>query len=84
MHEQDLSIFKKYDNYDAIEIPEIKLIPNDYYEPIGLPITFLHKYCPEQFEIIGMSGVDIKIKGGRFYVNGKRLQPRIVVKRRKV
>lgn len=83
LHEQDLSLFNKYDNYDAIEVPEIKLIPNDYYEPMGLPITFLHKYCPEQFEIIGMSGVDIKIKGGRFYVKGKRLQPRIVVKRRK-
>ena len=84
LHKQDLSQFSKYDNYDALEIPEIKLIPNDYFEPIGLPITFLHKVCPEQFEFIGMSVVDIKIKGGRFYVKGKRLQPRMVVKRRKI
>lgn len=84
LHEQDLSQFYKYDNYNAIEIPETKMIPNNYYEPMGLPTTFLHKFCPEQFEIIGMSGVDIKIKGGRFYVKGKRLQPRLVIKRRKL
>ncbi len=84
LHDQDLTRFKKYDNYNAIEIPEVKYIPDSYYEPIGLPITFLHKFCPEQFEIIGMSGVDIKIKGGRFYVAGRRLQPRLVVQRRKI
>ena len=83
LHEQDLTTFNKYDNYDAIEIPEIKLIPDNYYGLMGLPISFLHKFCPEQFEIVGMSGVDIKIKGGRFYVNGNRKQPRIVIKRRK-
>jgi hypothetical protein len=83
LHKQDLSTFKKYDNYDALEIPETKLIPDNYFEPIGVPPTFLYKYCPEQFEIIGMSGVDIKIKGGRFYVEGRRLQPRLVIKRRK-
>lgn len=84
LHTQNLSQFKKYDNYDAIEIPEIKLLPDDYYEPVGVPISFLHKFCPEQFEIIGMSGVDIKIKGGRFYVEGRRLQPRLVIQRRKL
>lgn len=82
LHTQNLSQYKKYDNYNAIEVPEIKLIPDNYYEPMGVPTTFLHKFCPEQFEIIGMSGVDIKIKGGRFYVGGKRLPARVVIKRR--
>ena len=82
LHTQDLSQYQKYDNYDAIEVPETKMIPDNYFEPMGLPTTFMHKFCPEQFEIIGMSGVDIKIKGGRFYVAGKRMQPRIVIKRR--
>ena len=82
LHIQDLSKFKKYDNYNAIEIAELKYIPDNYYEPMGVPITFIHKFCPEQFEILGMSGVDIKVKGGRFYVEGRRLQPRIVIRRK--
>ena len=45
--------YDKYDNYDAIEIPHITAIPSDYDGIMGVPITFLDKYCPEQFEIIG-------------------------------
>ena len=41
-----------YDNYDAIEIPFTELIPSDYEGVMGVPISFLDKYCPEQFEII--------------------------------
>ena len=43
-----------YDNYDAIEIPYTDSIPNDYLDIMGVPISFLDKYCPEQFEILGM------------------------------
>ena len=43
-----------YDNYDAIEVPFTELIPKDYSGIMGVPISFLDKYCPEQFEIIGM------------------------------
>ena len=43
-----------YDNYDAIEIPFTELIPSDYDGVMGVPISFLDKYCPEQFEIVGM------------------------------
>lgn len=43
----------KYDNYNAIEIPYTDAIPSDYNEEMGVPITFLDKYCPEQFEILG-------------------------------
>ena len=42
-----------YDNYDAIEIPYTDAIPSDYEGAMGVPLTFLDKYCPEQFEIIG-------------------------------
>ena len=43
----------KYDNYDAVEIPYTDAIPNDYDGVMGVPISFLDKYCPEQFEILG-------------------------------
>ena len=42
-----------YENYDAIDIPFTDAIPSDYEGAMGVPITFLDKYCPEQFEIIG-------------------------------
>ena len=44
--------YAKYDNYDAIEVPFTDAIPSDYDGAMGVPISFLHKYCPEQFEII--------------------------------
>lgn len=42
-----------YENYDAIEVPFTDAIPSDYKGVMGVPLTFLDKYCPEQFEIIG-------------------------------
>lgn len=45
-----------YENYDAIEVPFYDAIPIDYEGIMGVPITFLDKYCPEQFEIIGGTG----------------------------
>lgn len=45
-----------YDNYDAIEVPYTDAIPSDYEGIMGVPITFLDKYCPEQFEIIWRGG----------------------------
>jgi len=60
---EDLILFKKYnpeeypkyDNYDAIEVSKTKEIPMDYKGVMGVPITFLSKYNPEQFEIVGMT-----------------------------
>ena len=46
--------YDKYDNYDAIEVPFTDAIPTDYDGVMGVPISFLDKYCPEQFEILGM------------------------------
>lgn len=48
------SAYAKYDNYDAIEIPLTEAIPSDYEGVMGVPISFLNKFCPEQFEILGM------------------------------
>jgi hypothetical protein len=45
--------YDKYDNYDAIEIPFTNAIPNDHKGVMGVPISFLDKYCPEQFDILG-------------------------------
>ncbi len=42
-----------YENYDAIEVPFTDAIPSDYDGAMGVPLTFLDKYCPDQFEIIG-------------------------------
>ena len=44
-----------YDNYDAIEVPYTDSIPDDYNGIMGVPISFLDKYCPEQFEILGIT-----------------------------
>lgn len=46
--------YEHYDNYDAIEVSYTDAIPNDYDGVMGVPISFLDKYCPEQFEILGM------------------------------
>jgi hypothetical protein len=45
--------YAQYDNYDAIEVPFTDAIPSDYDGVMGVPISFLDKYCPEQFEILG-------------------------------
>ncbi|MDP3444608.1 MAG: adenine-specific methyltransferase EcoRI family protein [Ignavibacteria bacterium] len=83
--------YEKYDNYDAIEIPYTDAIPCDYDGVMGVPITFLDKYNPDQFEIIGASDngvVDEKYKIPHFkkhnepYINGEKLYKRIFIKRR--
>lgn len=82
--------YPHYDNYDAIEVPFTECIPSDYDGMMGVPITFMDKYNPEQLEIVGISGVlanslviDGKRKSGAFYVNGARLYARIVIRPKK-
>lgn len=81
--------YDKYDNYDAIEVPFTDAIPSDYDGAIGVPISFLSKYCPEQFEIIGASDngvVPDYLKLPHFkkhnepYVNNKKVYKRIFIK----
>lgn len=47
--------YKKYDNYDATEVSFTDAIPSDYDGVMGVPVTFLDKHCPEQFEIVGIT-----------------------------
>lgn len=73
--------YPKYDNYNAIEVSKVKEIPMDYQGAMGVPITFLDKYNPEQFEILG---IDRYIEnnpnpGRRFSMNGKEVYARIVI-----
>ena len=58
--------YSKYDNYDAINVDKVKNIPLDFEGVMGVPITFINKYNPNQFEIIGLgisnSGKEIGVK----------------------
>jgi len=74
--------YEKYDNYDAIEVPFTYAIPRDYDGVMGVPITFLDKYSPDQFEILG-NEYDLNISKGRGYINGKRMYGRIFIKHKK-
>jgi hypothetical protein len=75
--------YPKYDNYDAINVDKTKDIPMDYKGVIGVPITFMDKYNPEQFEILG-NEYDLNIEKGRGYVKGKRMYGRIFIKNKKL
>ena len=69
--------YPKYDNYDAIEVSKVSEIPDGYKGAMGVPITFLDKYCPEQFEIVKFrKGDDDK----DLSVNGKCPYFRILIK----
>jgi len=79
--------FEKYDNYDAIEVSLVKNIPSDYKGVMGVPVSFLDSYNPDQFEILGSNrGVDQdpnKIYGKGSYLNGKEVYKRLFIKHRK-
>ena len=54
-YSDDPSKYPRYDNYDAINVDKVSDIPEDYEGVMGVPITFLDKYCPEQFEILDLN-----------------------------
>lgn len=76
-------LYPKYDNYDAINIDKTSDIPVDYDGVMGVPITFLDKYNPEQFEIVefrkGKDGRDLVYSG----IGGEKIRPyfRILIRR---
>lgn len=72
-----------YDNYDAIECGKVKEIPGDYDGVMGVPITFLDSYSPEQFEILGLDDHRVEWAGKAPAINGKQVYRRIIIKRRK-
>ena len=84
--------YPKYDHYDGINVDKTKDIPMDYKGNMGVPITFLDKYNPEQFEIIdGLNRYSI-LEGptpetqGKYLsqVNGKPIYVRIIIKNKKL
>jgi len=100
---EDLILYKKYtpeeyphyDNYDAINVDKTADIPCDWAGAMGVPITFLDKFNPEQFEVIG---ADFEVKDGlhnsiiikewkgkidRGYIKGERLYARLLIKNKK-
>ena len=77
--------YPRYDNYDAIEVRKLVDIPLDYYGIMGVPVTFLDKYNPRQFEIVGNLGCyapDGYSLVDAIYLNGKKLFKRIAIKRK--
>ena len=76
--------YPRYDNYDAINVDKTCNIPMGYYGIIGVPITFLDKYCHEQFEIIGYacSGINNQFDYCKPIINGKHIYKRLLIKRR--
>ena len=99
---QELTLYKKYtpeeypkyDNYEAINLDKVSDIPMDYKGVMGVPITFLDKYNPEQFEILSSNDIRLNdkvpfkehglIKDKDGAINGKPTYVRIVIKNKKV
>ena len=78
--------YPHYDNYDAIEVSKTADIPDDYPGVMGVPITFLDKYNPDQFEIKGIDRYveDNPHYGHRFKINGKETYARILIRNKRL
>jgi hypothetical protein len=86
-NEYNTKKYKRYDNFNAIEVSKVSDIPLDFDGIMGVPITFLDKYNPEQFEIIGVTNhgdmLGIPFKNNCFAeINAKRKYVRILIKKR--
>ena len=97
-HSETMTLYKKYtaaeypkyDNYDAINVDKVADIPVDYSGAMGVPITFLDKHNPEQFQILGLAAGNIRGLAGIKsttgkdgpYMNGKLKYGRILIKRK--
>lgn len=80
--------YPKYDNYDAIEVSKTSDIPFDYKGVMGVPVTFMENFNPEQLEIIGSNrGIDQdpnRIYGRGSFLNGKETFKRLFIRNKKV
>ena len=77
--------YPRYDNYDAINVNKVSDIPVDYEGVMGVPITFMEKYNPNQFEIIGLDRYTVPkefLVGGRLAIDGKTKYCRILIRAR--
>jgi hypothetical protein len=74
-------LYPRYDNYDAIEVSKTVQIPNDYEGVMGVPITFLIKHNPDQFEILGVTESEGKGLAGEIFHGGSTKQATVVGKK---
>lgn len=92
---EELILYKKYnpeeyptyDNYDAIEVSKTNDIPIDYSGVMGVPVTFMNKYNPDQFEILGLDDhrlVYPEWRGRGPDLNGKKIYRRIMIKNKRL
>ena len=92
---EELILYKKYnpeeyptyDNYEAIEVSKVVDIPIDYKGPMGVPITFMNKYNPGQFEILGLDDHRLiypEWRGRGPDLNGKKLYRRIIIRNKRL
>ena len=82
----DPAKYPKYDNYDAINVDKTVDIPNDYVGVMGVPISYLMRHNPEQFEIVGElnSGSDNEFDYAKPMIDGKVKYMRILIRRKPV
>lgn len=78
-------VYPHYDNYDAINVNKTADIPGDYDKVMGVPITYLDKHNPDQFQIIGIDRYveDNPTPGRRFTIQGSETYARILIRKRK-
>jgi hypothetical protein len=78
--------YQKYDNYDAIEVPFTDAIPSDYDGVMGVPISFLDKYNPDQFEILGQanSARHLGPLPVRTIIKGVKIYNRLLIRHRSI
>lgn len=76
--------YRRYDNYYAIEVPYSDAIPSDYEGEMGVPISFLDKHCPQQFDIIGLDRYveDNTMPSRRMHIKGKEMYDRIIIRKK--
>ena len=81
--EYNPEVYPKYDNYNAINVDKTYMIPKDYDGVMGVPISFLDKYCPTQFRIVGIAN-NVRYMGNfpcKTIINGKPVYNRLLIQR---
>lgn len=80
----DSSEYPKFDTYNAINVNKISEIPEDYFDVMGVPVSYVGKHCPEQFEIVGKLNHNrpASYDYGKSIIGGKEVYARILIKRK--
>lgn len=80
----DPLLYQTYDNYSAIEVSRTKDIPKDYFGVMGVPVRYIAKFNPQQFEIVGEArhGSDGPLDLFKPFVNGREKYTRLLIRRK--